>query len=189
MEKLATILANKMRKTIIIILAAAVCQQVLAQEQRMTAEEVLAEMDNSGSVTAADARLALRTAVGLNPKNYYTYSEPKYAGLIAGKSVELTKQGDKLLITASTTGSNQVTKCGFRYIKLQKLVNGVWTDMKEYNWRDQYNNTNSKVFSISVSVPKGNIYRVVCEHYAEAPYLQLFTQSASYYNTTNAITM
>ena len=35
-----------MRKTIIIILAAAVCQQVLAQEQRMTAEEVLAEMDS-----------------------------------------------------------------------------------------------------------------------------------------------
>lgn len=151
--------------------------------------EVLADMDNSGSVTAADARLALRTAVGLNPKNYYTYSEPKYAGLIAGKSVELTKQGDKLLITASTTGSNQVTKCGFRYIKLQKLVNGVWTDMKEYAYRDQFNNTNSKVFSISVSVPKGNIYRVVCEHYSEAPYLQLFTQSASYYNTTNAITM
>ena len=151
--------------------------------------EVLADMDNSGSVTAADARLALRTAVGLNPKNYYTYSAPKYAGLIAGKSVELAKQGDKLLITASTTGSNQVTKCGFRYIKLQKLAGGVWTDMKEYTYRDQYNNTNSKVFSISVSVPKGNIYRVVCEHYAEAPYLQLFTQSASYYNTSKAVTM
>ena len=151
--------------------------------------EVLADMDNSGSVTAADARLALRTAVGLEPENYYTYSAPKYAGLIAGKSVELTRQGDKLLITASTTGSNQVTKCGFSYIKLQRLVNGVWTDMKEYTWREQFNNANSKVFSVSVSVPKGNTYRVVCEHYAEAPYLQFFTQSAAFYNTTNAVTL
>ena len=149
--------------------------------------QVLSDMDFDGSVTAADARLALRTAVGLHPKNYYTYSAPKYAGLIAGKSLELTKQGSRLLITASTTGSNAVTKCGFTYVKLQRLVNGVWTDMKEFTWRDQFNNTNSKVFSASVAVPKGSTCRVVCEHYAEAPYLQLFTQSASYYNATNAV--
>ena len=151
--------------------------------------QILADVDCSGSVTAADARLALRTAVGLNAKNYYTYSTPKYAGLIAGKSLELTRQGDRLLLTASTTGSNKVTKCGFTYVKLQKLVNGVWTDLREYTYRDQFNSTNAKVFSVSVVVPKGYTYRAVCEHYAEAPYLQLFTQSASYYNTTNAVTM
>ena len=152
-------------------------------------EQILADVDCIGSVTAADARLALRTAVGLNSKNYYTYSEPKYAGLIAGKSIELTKNGDRLLLTASTTGANSVTKCGFTYVKLQKLVNGVWTDIKEYTYRDQFNSTNAKVFSVSVAVPKGYTYRAVCEHYAEAPYLQLFTQSASYYNATNAVTM
>ena len=151
--------------------------------------QILADVDSSGSVTAADARLALRTAVGLNAKNYYTYSTPKYAGLIAGKSLELTRQGDRLLLTASTTGSNKVTKCGFTYVKLQKLVNGVWTDLKEYTYRDQFNSTNAKVFSVSIVVPKGYSYRAVCEHYAEAPYLQLFTQSASYYNATNAVTM
>ena len=151
--------------------------------------EVLADIDCSGSVTAADARLALRTAVGLNPKNEYTYSVPRYAGLIAGKSVELAKQGEKLLITASTTGSNAVTKCGFRSIKLQKLVDGVWTDMKDFTWKNQFNNTNSKVFSVAVSVPKGNTYRVVCEHYAEAPYLLALTQSAVIYNTSKAVTM
>ena len=151
--------------------------------------QILADVDCSGSVTAADARLALRTVVGLNAKNYYTYSTPKYAGLIAGKSLELTRQGDRLLLTASTTGSNKVTKCGFTYVKLQKLVNGVWTDLREYTYRDQFNSTNAKVFSVSVAVPKGYTYRAVCEHYAEAPYLQLFTQSASYYNATNAVTM
>lgn len=151
--------------------------------------EVLADIDCSGSVTAADARLALRTAVGLNPKNEYTYSVPKYAGLIAGKSAALTKQGDRLLITASTTGSNAVTKCGFNYVKLQKLANGVWTDVKDFTWQNQFNNSNSKVFSVSVSVPKGSTYRVVCEHYAEALYLRFFTQSAVIYNTSKAVTM
>ena len=151
--------------------------------------EVLADIDCSGSVTAADARLALRTAVGLNPKNDYTYSVPKYAGLIAGKSATLTKQGDKLLITASTTGANKVTKCGFNYVKLQKLANGVWTDVKDFTWQNQFNNSNSKVFSVSVSVPKGSTYRVVCEHYAETTYLQFFTQSAVIYNTSKAVTM
>ena len=152
-------------------------------------EYILADIDCNGSVTATDARLTLRTAVGLEPTNQFIFSYPKYAGLIAGKSVELTKQGDKLLITASTTGSNAVTKCGFQYIKLQKLVNGVWTDVKDFTWRNQFNNSNSKVFSVSVSVPKGSTYRVVCEHYAETTYLQFFTQSAVIYNTSKAVTM
>ena len=160
---------------------------VLLERPKDYLVQILADMDSSGSVTAADARLALRTAVGLNAKNYYTFSEPKYAGLIAGKSLELTKKGDRLLVTASTTGANSVTKCGFTYVKLQKLANGVWTDLKEYTYRDQFNSANAKVFSVSVAVPKGYTYRAVCEHYAEAPYLQLFTQSASYYNTTNAV--
>lgn len=152
-------------------------------------EEVLSDMDCDGSVTAADARLALRTAVGLNPKNLYTYSAPKYAGLLAGTSIELTKKGDTLLLAASTTGTNKVTKCGFNYIKLQKMVNGVWTDIKEYTYLDQFNNTNSKVFSVFLSAPKGNTYRAVCEHYAEVPYLQFFTQSAIMYNTSKTVKM
>ncbi len=162
---------------------------VLLERPKDYLAQILADVDCSGSVTAADARLALRTAVELDAKNYYIYSEPKYAGLIVGKSLELTRNGDRLLLTASTTGSNKVTKCGFTYVKLQKLVNGVWTDLREYTYRDQFNSTNAKVFSVSVAVPKGYTYRAVCEHYAEAPYLQLFTQSASYYNTTNTVTM
>ena len=152
-------------------------------------EEVLADVDCSGCVTTADARLALRTAIGLQPKNLYTYSAPKYAGLLAGTSIALTKKGNTLLLTASTTGTNKVTKCGFTYVKLQKLENGVWTDIKEYTYADQYNDTNSKVFSVSVSVPQGNTYRAVCEHYAEAPHLQFLTQSATAYNTTDAIAL
>ncbi len=152
-------------------------------------EEILSDVDCSGSVSTADARLALRTAIGLQPKNLYTYSAPKYAGLLAGTSIDLTKKGNTLLLTASTTGTNKVTKCGFQYVKLQKLGNGVWTDIKEFTYSDQYNNTNSKVFSVSVSVPTGNTYRAVCEHYAEAPYLQFFTQSAAVFNTTNSITV
>ena len=151
-------------------------------------EQVLADIDCDGDITASDARLALRAAVGLDPLNYY-YMKPSYMGLIAGKSVGLAKQGEKLLITASTTGANNVTKCGFTYIRLQRLEKGVWTDVKGFSWENQYANTNAKVFSASVSAPPGYTYRVVCEHYAEAPYARVFTQSATAYNVSLSVTL
>jgi hypothetical protein len=149
-------------------------------------EQVLADIDCDGDITASDARLALRAAVGLDPINYY-YTQVSFMGLIAGKSVGLAKQGEKLLITASTTGANNVTKCGFTYIRLQRLEKGVWTDVKGFCWENQYANTNAKVFSAAVSAPPRYTYRVVCEHYAEAPATQVFTQSATAYNVSLAV--
>ncbi|GEM_PF-2226845 len=152
-------------------------------------EETLADIDCSGNITAADARLALRAAVKLDRLNYYSFELPKYGNLIAGKSVGLAKQGGRLLITASTTGAPNVTRCGFNYVKLQRFEKGLWTDVKEYCYINQFGNTNAKVFSAAVSPAPGFTYRVVCEHYAEAPYLKVFTQSAAVYNTSVAVTL
>ena len=44
-----------------------------------------------------------------------------------------------------------VKKSGFTYIKLQRLINGVWTDYTTYCYYDQYAESNSKTFSKVIS--------------------------------------
>lgn len=108
-------------------------------------------------------------------------------GLITNKSLKLAKTTDKLLITAKTTGSADVTKCGFTYIKLQRLINGTWTDYITYCYYDQYSESTSKTFSKSVSAPRGYTYRVICEHYAEKTKLLVFKDKETSYNVTSSL--
>ena len=108
-------------------------------------------------------------------------------GLITSKSLKLAKTTDKLIITAKTSGSTDITKCGFTYIKLQRLINGTWTDYSSYCYYDQYNESNSKTFEKSISAPKGYTYRVICEHYAEKPKLLVFKDTETSYNVTSSL--
>ena len=152
----------------------------------MYQDQLLSDVNFDGRITALDARLTLRTSVGLEPLNVYYSSQPRAAGLISGKSLSLTKKGNTLYITASTIGTNAVTRCGFTYVKLHKKESGEWRDLDAYTYRNLYNDSNSKVFSKSVNAGKGT-FRAVCEHFAEAPYLGVFTQSATAYNTSTAV--
>ncbi|MCR5041137.1 MAG: hypothetical protein K6C36_03415 [Clostridia bacterium] len=149
---------------------------------------VLADMDCDGAVSSSDARLVLRAAIGLDPKNYYPYPSVEYQGLIAGKSVGLSKNGGKLVMTASTVGSARVTRCGFNYVKLQKLTDGLWTDVPGYVFTELYGDSSSKVFSKAAEVGHGT-YRVVCEHYAETPSAYYTVQSAVFYEASEAVTI
>lgn len=108
-------------------------------------------------------------------------------GLITNKNLKLAKTTDKLIITAKTSGSTDVTKCGFTYIKLQRLINGTWTDYSSYCYYDQYNESNSKSFEKSISASKGYTYRVVCEHYAEKTKLLVFKDTETSYNVTSSL--
>lgn len=108
-------------------------------------------------------------------------------GLITSKSLKLSKTTDKLMITAKTSCSTDVTKCGFTYIKLQRLINGTWTDYSSYCYYDQYNESNSKNFEKTISAPKGYTYRVVCEHYAEKTKLLVFKDKETSYNVTSSL--
>lgn len=60
--------------------------------------------------------------------NITTYS----SGLIVNKKLSLAKDGNNLIIKASTTGQEDVKKCGFTYIKLQQYKNGEWVDYKTF---------------------------------------------------------
>lgn len=107
--------------------------------------------------------------------------------LIQGKTLKLSKTSSGLIITAKTVGSDDVEKCGFTYIKLQRLVSGSWTDCTAYCYYDQYAETNLKSFTKSVSPAKGYTYRVICEHYAEKSKLLVFTDKETAYNVTSSI--
>ena len=113
--------------------------------------------------------------------------DDKATGLILSKSLSLAKTDTQLIITAKTIGASEVTKCGFTYIKLQRLLNGSWTDYSAYCYFDQYNNSTSKTFSKYLSTPKGYTYRVICEHYAEKPFLGFWTTSETSYNETTSL--
>lgn len=115
------------------------------------------------------------------------YDSENERGLIITKRLSLSKTSTQLFISATTTGSTEVTKCGFTYIKLQRLINGTWTDYSTYCYYDQYNNSTTKTFSKYVSAPKGYTYRIICEHYAEKPRLVFWITSETSYNATTAL--
>ena len=119
---------------------------------------------------------------------YNSNANTRATGLISQKTLTLSKTGTQLIISAKTKGSDDVDKCGFTYIKLQRLVNGSWTDYSSYCYYDQYNETNSKTFSKYITPPSGYTYRVVCEHYAAKKTLLIFTSEETSYNETSSLT-
>ena len=108
-------------------------------------------------------------------------------GLITNKNLKLAKTTDKLIITAKTSCTTDVIKCGFTYIKLQRLINGTWTDYSSYCYYDQYNESNSKSFEKAITAPKGYTYRVICEHYAEKTKLLVLKDTETSYNVTSSL--
>lgn len=107
--------------------------------------------------------------------------------LITSNSLTLTKTTSSLVIYARTKCIEDVTKCGFTYIRLQRLINGSWTDYATYCYYDQYANATEKTFSKSITPPSGYTYRVICEHYAEKPRLLIFTDTHTIYNETTSV--
>lgn len=118
---------------------------------------------------------------------YNTNANAKATGLITQKTLKLSKTSTQLIISATTKGSDEVDKCGFTYIKLQRLVNGSWADYSTYCYYDQYNESNSKTFSKYITPPSGYTYRVICEHYAAKKTLLVFTSEETSYNETSSL--
>lgn len=118
---------------------------------------------------------------------YDSNPNARATGLITQKKLTLSKTSSKLIITALTSCSDEVDKCGFTYIKLQRLVNGSWTDYSTYCYYNQYNESNSKTFSKSITPPTGYTYRVICEHYAAKKTFLIFTSEETSYNQTSTL--
>lgn len=137
------------------------------------------DMDQDGALTAADARRCLRTAVQLEKTDEITFVSPRYEGLIVSAEASLTPTSQGLALSAAVVGGPKVTKCGFSSVRLQRLTNGVWADVKGRAWQDVYENGSAAVFSKTVAVP-GGTYRLVTLHYAEQPYILGVKHTASF---------
>ena len=105
------------------------------------------------------------------------------SGLIQNKTLSLAKDGNNLIIKATTKGISDVKKCGFTYIKLQQYKNGSWVDYKVFD--DIYTETIYCSVTKSVAGTKGYKYRVVAEHYARK---SIFTRE-KIANQTSSLTL
>lgn len=107
--------------------------------------------------------------------NITTYS----SGIIESKTLSLAKDGNNLIIKASTK-TIDAKKSGFTYIKLQQYKNGKWVDYKIFN--DLYGESNRYSVTKSISAEKGYKYRVIAQHYAKK---SLFSVEKIYNETTS----
>lgn len=119
---------------------------------------------------------------------YNTNANSRSTELISQKTLRLSKTSSQLIITATTKGSDEVDKCGFTYIKLQRLVNGCWTDYSTYCYSDLYSESNSYSFAKTITPPFGYTYRVIAEHYAAKKTLLIFSSEETSYNETSSLT-
>lgn len=92
---------------------------------------------------------------------------PYSTGLITDKNLGIAKDGTILKITGLTKGSNDVVKCGFTKVVVQrkKASDSSWSNYKTYN--DLYSESTEYKLNKSLTVDKGYQYRVTATHYAK----------------------
>ncbi len=138
--------------------------------------------------TTSDYVLSNEVIIEESEGIYNTNANARATGLINQKTLRLSKTSSQLIITASTKGSDEVDKCGFTYIKLQRLVNGSWTDYSTYCYSGLYSDSTTYSFSKTITPPSGYSYRVIAEHYAAKKTLLIFTSEETSYNETSSLT-
>lgn len=107
---------------------------------------------------------------------------PYATGLLTAYKLTIGSSGGKLAVSAYTEGVMEVTKAGFTYVRVDRLVNGTWQTYAQ--WKDYYSNYNSSSFGKLLDAPAG-YYRAACEHYVEKPRLLLFKATETHINLTS----
>lgn len=93
--------------------------------------------------------------------------QPLSTGLITKKDLGIAKQGNNLLISGFTQGSNEVTKCGFTKVVIERKTASATSWSKYITYNDLYSSSNYYDLSKSVTVQSGYQYRVTAVHYAK----------------------
>ncbi|MCM1363627.1 MAG: hypothetical protein NC122_08655 [Faecalibacterium sp.] len=93
--------------------------------------------------------------------------QPMATGLITAKRFGIAKDGTKLVMTGHTICSNEVVKCGFSKIVIErKLASETkWSTYTTY--KDLCASSNIYNLSKSITVEKGYQYRATATHYAK----------------------
>lgn len=99
----------------------------------------------------------------------HTYSENviNTTGLITKNKIGIAKDGNKILISGYTQGTDEVQKVGFTEVVIQrkKASESKWSDYITY--KSLYSDSNYYSLSKSVAVEGGYQYRVTAIHYAK----------------------
>lgn len=106
-------------------------------------------------------------------------------GLITDRKLGIAKKdATTLIIKGYTYGNNEVKKCGFTKVIIQrkKSSENSWSNYKTYN--DLFSESNSYTLNKSVAVEKGFQYRAKATHYAKKSLLS--TQKID--STTGSLT-
>ncbi len=92
---------------------------------------------------------------------------PYATGLIIDKNLAIAKDGTTLRIKGLTKGNNEVVKCGFTKVVIQrkKSNESSWSNYKTY--KDLYSDSSRYDLSKSLTVDKGYKYRITATHYAK----------------------
>lgn len=108
---------------------------------------------------------------------YTTYQGEDYAeiegvsvyssNLISKSRISISKSGTTLNITGITKGTDEVVKCGFTKVIVQRRASSSSSWSKYKTFKDLYSNSNYYTLTKSVTVEKGYQYRVVATHYAK----------------------
>ncbi|MGN0527333.1 MAG: hypothetical protein ACI4IF_07845 [Acutalibacteraceae bacterium] len=123
----------------------------------------------AGNNTNDDAYFTQEEFEALNPI-YAEYEESlntRSTGLIIKKSLAIAKDGTKLVIKGYTYGSDEVIKCGFKEVVVQRRANSSasWSYYKTY--KDLYSESTKYTLNKSLTVATGYQYRVTAIHYAK----------------------
>ncbi len=112
--------------------------------------------------------------------------QPFAAGLITGYSLGCTKGTKTVYITATTTGSEEMSKIGFTDIKIQRSSDRTnWTTEKTVSDKIKEDATTYSLDKYAITVQGGYYYRVQLTHYAKEdtwwfPDEQSVTNTSSY---------
>ena len=106
-------------------------------------------------------------------------------GLIMAYGLSLEKTGTTLKIYGQTHATQDVVKCGFKDLTIQrrKTSDDSWEDYYEYG--NVYADTCGANLSTTLSVASGYQYRISCKHYAKKNILSVQTIA----NTSNIVTV
>ena len=107
---------------------------------------------------------------------------PYASGLLTAYKLTIGTSGGKLAVSAYTEGVMEATKVGFTYVRIDRLVNGVWQAYAQ--WNDYYSDFNTCSFGKLLNAPAG-YYRAACEHYVEKPRLLIFKATQTQINLTS----
>lgn len=99
---------------------------------------------------------------------YAVSIQPYSSGLITKHKLGIAKKnGNNLEISGLTQGSDEVVKCGFTKVVIQRRTSSSASWSKYKTFEDLYSESNYYKLSKSVPVDTGYQYRVKATHYAK----------------------